>query len=193
MHRIDGEYWSYSFTENPGNQPSAVVEGIQGRDKVRYVARYVGEFSVLTAFTHSTFEELQEAVDSLWVAGLRTLTVGLVSPGQVAVPKRHSPDYNAIMLALAGGDRQEILDAADAVFAERAAADPDHEQFSYASGIVNGGRRGDLLFDLGSDDYEELVGMVESELLAVEGVQRRMLAYAYLPGNAWRPPESPQA
>jgi hypothetical protein len=188
MQLIEGHRWSYAFTETPADRPSIVRDDVaEASDKVRFVASYTGDFTVFTAVTHDSLEELREIMDALWPPGLRTFTVTLERAGTLGVPKRHSPDQNVIVLAQARGDRFAVLAAVDAVFAERYADDePDHERFNVGTATVKGGGHGNLLFDLGNESYDDLVDMYD-ELVAVDGVKVRFAGWADLRNNAKRP------
>jgi hypothetical protein len=189
MELIEGEYWSYIFTNDipPGKTPRDVVNELAEQPGVRFVAQYEGGFKVFCAVTHPNLQVLQERVnDFYWGAGLHTDTFTLVTSG-LAVPKRHSPEFSAIVLARADGDAGTVLGNIDAFFESRAAEDPDHVHFSYGAAVVEGPRF-DLLVDLGTDDEDELVRTVREDLLRIEGVGRTTnRARAFLPGNAKRP------
>jgi hypothetical protein len=188
MELIDGEYWSYILTNNipDGKTPRDVVNELAEMPGVRFVAQYEGCYKIFCAVMHPSLQVLQERVnDFYWGAGLHTDTFTLVTSG-LAVPKRHSPDYSAIVLAPANGNPTTVLARIDAFFEPRAGEDPDQEHFSYAAAVVTGGKF-DLLVDLGSDDWDELVRTVEDDLRPIEGVGRLCRSYASLPDNAKRP------
>jgi hypothetical protein len=192
MERIDGELWSYIISKAAvdGQRPSEFVEAIATLEKVRYTARYKSscpDFEIFTAVTHDDLAELQARIDEdYWVAGLRTQTFTLVSASPLGVPKRHSPDWNALVFAHAkGADAETVLERIDDVFRPRAQADPNRLHFSYAAAVVDGSY--DLLVDLGTDDYDELVRTVRRDLYPIEGFGRPCPGWAYLPGNAQRP------
>jgi len=192
MERIDGELWSYIISEaEAGEQrPSELVDAIATLEKIRFTARYKSscpDFEIFTAVTHDDLAELQARMDQdFWSAGLRTQTFTLVSASPMGVPKRHSPDWNAIVFANAkGASAETVLGRIDDVFRDRAEADENRVHFSYAAAVVDGSY--DLLVDLGTDNLDELERTVREDLYPVEGFGRRCPGWAYLPGNAKRP------
>jgi DNA-binding Lrp family transcriptional regulator len=179
------EFVSYSFITHPAGRPGDVKRAIALEHGVYFVAEFLGAFKIFVAKEADSLEELQAGADAYWDAGAQNEEVRLVARSRIAAPKRGSPPYCAIIRAEATADPTEVLETLDLAFEGRVAADPKHEHFWYAAGVVTG--RYDLLIDLGADSVGELDGIIMDELRAVPGVGRTVTSNAHLPGNEIRP------
>jgi hypothetical protein len=145
---------------------------------VRFVAQYEGGFKVFCAVFKPS--GASERVNEFCWAG-STDTATLVTSG-LAVPKRHSPEFNAIVLARATGCRNRPRNI-DGFFQSRAGG-PGSGALLVRGAVVRSGF--DLLIDpAGGEDGQV---NVRQDLLNIEGVGRTTnRARACLTDNAKRP------
>lgn len=191
MHEIDGKLQFYVFSDcvESGKKIRDAIEEFARKPGVRFVAQFVGAYSIFGAVEFETLEQAQSAIAAdYWEAGVRSEWSTLVESSRVLAPKRGSPDHCAIVRAQAEGDPRELLRAIDDRFEERALA-AAHTVFSYGAGVVTG-KDFDLLIDLGAETLDELVRTVLVDLRGVDGIRRTATSLAYLPGNEIRPEPS---
>jgi hypothetical protein len=181
---------TYRLVTNPDKPPSQVKRELADVPGTYFVAEYEGAFKVFAANESDDLQALQGQTDAAFAAGVRAEDVlHLVQSSRVASPKRGSPEYSAIVVAIPTDDPFDVLSRVDDEFEARFLADePDHPNFWYAAAVVAG--KYDILVDLGARTKRAVTDLVVRDLRRVRGIGRTITSYAYLPGNEIRPPKS---
>jgi hypothetical protein len=143
---------------------------------VRFVAQFVGHFSLFARVTAVDLGELQTRIDGAYRdAGVHSKWSVNLTARAAAGPKRGSPDLCALVCVRTTADPFEV----------RAALDDGFLQSWEGAAVINA-EDFDLLVDLGADTIEELVQRVK-DLRRQEGIGRTATSFADLRHNAIRP------
>jgi hypothetical protein len=173
---------AYVFVHAFEGRPSGVLSGLIAAGGVRFAGRFVGSFVGFLAVEAPDLGTLQSWIDgAYWDAGVRSESSVVVKPSQLAIPKRRSPDYCAVVrVRVANGvDPEEVLDQLDGHYGDI------WEEVGYGAAVVTGDTF-DMLVELGADSLPQLWDRVR-DLRAQPGIARTATAVAFLPGTALRP------
>ena len=176
----DGTIEAYVFERQidaGGPGINGVKQALAGAPGVRFVAQFVGAFSLFARVEADDVGQLQSriAVD-YFQAGVHSdwsLNLTANSPN---APKRRSPDACALVCVQATIDPFELFDELNDWFGDSG---------DFAAAVVTA-RDFDLLIDLGAPTLEGVIARVRA-LRKVPGIGRTSTALANLAGNAIRP------
>jgi hypothetical protein len=178
----DGNFDAYVFMHlfEPGQSLRGAVQkvgDVARRLPSGFVGQFVGSYAAFARLEVSSFEELQGLIaGDLWEAGVRSEWSTNVASSRLALPKRGSPDYCALV-RIRTQNPFSLLESLDNKFEELIGDD-----YWYGAAVVNG--KYDLLVDLGRPSFEELKSALVDDLRGVDGVASSEASFAYLPGNA---------
>ena len=179
----DGLIEAYVFERHidaAGPGIDGIRSGLATAPGVRFVAQFVGAFSLFARVVAADIGELQLRIANEYAeAGVHSdwsLNLTASSPN---APKRRSPDSCALVCVQATIDPFELFDQLQ---------DEYRDSEDFAAAVVTA-KDFDLLVDLGAPSTEELVARVRA-LRKVSGIGRTSTALADLANNAIRPTPS---
>jgi hypothetical protein len=176
----EGLLEAYVFERHlEGSRLGELRGAFAGMSGVRFVAQFVGAFSLFGRVVAEDLGQLQDRIaGEYWDAGIHSDWSLNLTGSRAAAPKRGSPDICALVCARTTADPFVVIEEVDRRF----------DGTPYGAAVVTA-RDFDLLVDLGADTIEEVVDRVV-ELRRVDGIGRTSTAIADLADNAIRPPTS---
>lgn len=177
IRTAEGLLEAYVFeTHTDDGRIGEIKERLATAPGVRFVAQFVGHFSLFARVTAADLGELQARIDGPYRdAGVHSKWSLNLTAEAAAGPKRGSPHLCALVLARATADPFEVRSALDAGFL----------QTGEGAAVIND-QDFDLLVDLGANTIEELVQRVK-DLRRREGIGRTATSFADLRDNELRP------
>ncbi len=159
---------------------NGIRSGLATAPGVRFVAQFVGAFSLFARVVATDIAELQQRIANEYAeAGVHSDWSLNLTANSPKAPKRRSPDSCALVCVRATVDPFDLFDQLQEAY-------QDVEDFAVA---VVTAKDFDLLVDLGAPDTETLVARVR-ELRKVPGIGRTSTALADLADNAIRPTQA---
>jgi hypothetical protein len=178
--KIHLHVFSHATDRSPGDLVASVNE--LGDARVIFASQYVGSFQVYAHARVDSTEDAMSLSNALWPAGVHTTISSEVALSQIQAPKRHSPQFSALVRVRPAGNPFDLLTALDERFEHL--FDPDGGYW-YGAAVVTG-RGYDVLVDLGRDTLEDLVTSVLVDLREVDGLGRTDTSWSDLGVNSFR-------